>query len=326
MRKIILVFLVINICTVGYTQVLKGTVVDSKTHQVIRLASVYFNGTFVGTSSDQHGRFELDVSKNSSMPLTVSAIGYYSVTLDDYATDKRLEVQLQPKDYGLQEVVTHTKSLKSRRQRNLRIFKDEFLGTTINSGICVILNESDITFNYNSDKDTLKAFASKPLEIDNKALGYKVTYYLDKFEHYKRQNSTFFRGNIIFTEDIASQLNPRHIEENRRNAYLGSRMHFFRILWSKDDLNAKGFVVRKNTFDDLKSKDVVIEYNDNKFLKGNQKLYVSYGRNVSYINFLKDYVYFDKTGYFDPTGINWQGAMGEQRVGDWLPNEYWPIQ
>jgi hypothetical protein len=323
MKKIILIFLIINICTVAYSQILKGTVADSKTRMPIGFASVYFNGTFVGANSDQQGHFELDVSKNSSMPLTVSAIGYYSVTLDAYSTNELLKVQLEPKDYGLQGVVTQTKSLKKKRQRNLRIFKDEFLGTTFNSGICTILNESDITFNYNSDKDTLKAFASKPLEIDNKALGYKVTYYLDKFEHYKRQNSTFFRGNIIFTEDVASKVNPKHIEENRRNTYLGSRMHFFRTLWL-DSLQAKGFVVRKNTFDELKSKNVVIEYNDNKFLKSNQKLSVSYGRSISYINFLKDYVYFDKTGYFDPTGINWQGAMADQRVADWLPNEYWP--
>jgi hypothetical protein len=36
----------------------------------------------------------------------------------------------------------------------------------------------------------------------------------------------------------------------------------------------------------------------------------------------KDFVYFDKDGYFDPDGIDFSGQMTEQRIGDLLPFEY----
>src|SRR5664280_3039543 len=86
-----------------------------------------------------------------------------------------------------------------------------------------------------SDKDTLKAFASKPILINNNALGYKITYYLDKFEYYKKDRSMFFAGNMIFNEDLGINETQKQLYGERRNeAYLGSRMHFFRALWADD--------------------------------------------------------------------------------------------
>jgi hypothetical protein len=36
----------------------------------------------------------------------------------------------------------------------------------------------------------------------------------------------------------------------------------------------------------------------------------------------KDFVYFDKRGYFDPFAISREGEMAKQRISDWLPYEY----
>jgi hypothetical protein len=58
MRKFILLFLFINFYIVAYNQVIKGTILDKKTKSPIYFASVYFNGTFVGTHSDQNGYFD----------------------------------------------------------------------------------------------------------------------------------------------------------------------------------------------------------------------------------------------------------------------------
>jgi hypothetical protein len=46
---------------VAYNQVIKGTVFDKKTNEKIGFATLYFNGTFVGTYSDENGHFELDI-------------------------------------------------------------------------------------------------------------------------------------------------------------------------------------------------------------------------------------------------------------------------
>ena len=85
----------------------------------------------------------------------------------------------------------------------MRIFKDAFLGQSRNAKACIIINEEDITFNYQSDRDTLRAFASKPLHILNNSLGYQITYYLDKFEYDKVHKTSSFSGNIIFNLDMA---------------------------------------------------------------------------------------------------------------------------
>ena len=103
MRKFMLLFLFINLCTAAYNQVIEGTILDEKTKKPILSASIYFNGTFVGTSSDQNGKFELDISKYSSLPLTISSIGYYSVTLIDFSKGGRIVITLTPMVYELEE-------------------------------------------------------------------------------------------------------------------------------------------------------------------------------------------------------------------------------
>jgi len=321
MKKIILFILGLSIYSTVCGQIIRGSILDISTKSGIPFASVYFNATFAGTTSDKDGNFELDVSNNSSMPLTVSAVGYYSVTLAPFQTGKHLQISLAPKVYELTEAHVKAKSLKAKRQRNLRLFREEFLGTSANAGQCKILNENDISFNYDSDTDTLKVFALKPLEIQNGALGYRLTYYLDKFEYYRKRRSTFFMGNMIFKDEAgADSIQKKRYNTIRKGTYLGSRMHFFRTLCG-DTLKTK-FVVQDPSGEEIKYKNLVTRVNNEYYLTYSTHLQLSYGRDVSYIIFRKKPVYFDRTGYFDPSTINWKGSMGEQRIADWLPYEY----
>lgn len=330
MKKLILIFIFLNFYILAYNQVIKGTVLENKTNTPI-IATIYFNGTFAGTLSDQNGNFELDISKNTSLPLTISSIGYYSVTLADFSTDKPLIVYMTPKVYEVKEVVVSSESLVKRRRANLNLFKNVFLGTTSNARNCEITNGNDITFNYESDQDTLKAYASKPILITNRALGYKITYYLDRFEYNKKDRSVLFAGNLIFNEDLATK-EPRNevYERRRKEAYLGSRMHFFRALWA-DDLESAGFSVKNSAKKYLRYKDIVEDSHTDslnshrKFLRYIESLSIFYNTRSSKIVFLKkEKVYFDKDGNFDQAGmyISWEGEMMDQRVGDMLPYTY----
>jgi hypothetical protein len=322
MKKLIAVFLFIHICSVAYNQIVKGSIKDKKTRSKIGFASIHVSGTFVGVNSDQDGKFVLDISKYASMPITISAIGYYSVTLTDFSTDEPIIIYLTPKLYELKEVVISAKSLASKRKQNLKIFKHEFLGTTANSLKCKILNEGDITFNYDSDKDTLKAYASKPILIDNRALGYTIIYYLDKFEYYRKNNSLFFDGSIFFKKDLTlEETQNQAFERRRKQAYLGSRMHFFRVLW-ENDLDSSGFMINNSSYDSLKFQDIVIQENKKKFLRYPESIYINYYTQSSDVAFLKNQVYFNKNGYFDPRGLIWQGDMALYRLADQLPFEY----
>lgn len=324
-RNLFFVLLLINWHAIAYSQIIKGTILDKDTKSPVGFAYLYFSGTFVGTQTDQNGNFTMEISKDSSIPLTISAIGYYSVTLNDYLTGKPLLVYLIPKVYALNEVKINAKSLARRRKANLILFKTVFLGTTNNARYCEILNETDITFNYDSDKDTLKAFAYRPILIENKALGYSITYHLDKFEYTRTGRIFFFKGNMIFNEDLNTDATQKQLfEMRRREAYLGSRMHFFRALWL-EDLRSEGFAVKAKSGRNLAYKDIVREdINNQKFLRYNENLHISYNPSEasSGLEFLKDKVYFSGDGYFDSEGIAWEGDMANLRIGDWLPYEY----
>lgn len=326
MKKLLLFIFSINIIAASYGQTIKGTVFDNKTKEAIYSASVYINGSSAGTLSDQNGNFKLDISKYRSMPLTVSAIGYYSGTFKDFSAGKPLLIFLIPKTFELDEVVVKARSHLLERKGNLTIFRNEFLGTTSNSLQCKIDNEDDIRFKYSTDRDTIKAYTTKPLQIDNKALGYKITYFLDLFEYCQQSKSFFFSGNIIFNEDsITDKARKQYLDRKRKEAYLGSRLHFFRSLWI-NDLNGNGFTVRNTAGDEIGyNKYVYKKDNHTKYLNYHTRLCISYysKQPTSFINLKKDTVFFDATGYFDPLLLSWDGEMAKQRIADLLPFEYY---
>lgn len=330
MKFNLLILLFINFSLLGYSQVIKGTIKDKKTDKPICFAAVYFDGTFVGTQSDTAGNFELAISNNSSMPLIISCVGYYSVT-QPVTTDKPLLIYLTPKAYDMDGVVVSSKSLVGQRKKDLVLFKSVFLGTTANADLCRINNEKDITFNYGSDDDTLKVYASKPILISNNGLGYRLTYFLDKFEYYKKDSSFLFKGNYIFTEDlITDKTHEQYYKRRREMAYLGSRMHFFRTLWANNLIEA-GFTVKDESGEYLNYENIVIKKNlspfgplniSTKLLTSTKNIQISYYSNLTRIVFLKPKVFFDENGYFDQLGLYWDGDMALQRIGDMLPYSY----
>jgi hypothetical protein len=243
-------------------------------------------------------------------------------------------IYLTPKLYELKEVVISSKPLVRKRKEYLKLFKDVFLGTTYNARNCEIINENDITFNYNTCQDTLKAIASMPILINNRALGYKIRYYLDKFEYYKKSETFFYKGSIIFIEDLISEktdkkLAERLYEKRRKNAYLGSRMHFFRALWA-DDLKSAGFLIKNSADEYLHTKDIVIQEDSQSVDSLNEQFrYLNYPETLqiyytswSNIIFLNPSVNFNKDGRYDDLGIHWEGEMSIKRIGDLLPFEY----
>jgi hypothetical protein len=326
MKRFLFVVLFLSINLIAYNQIIKGTVFDENDKSPVYSASIYFNGTFGGTLSDQNGNFQIDVTQHATMPLTVSALGYFSVTVSVFSAGKPLLIYLKPKVFELNEIVVSAKSHTRERKNNLLLFKNEFLGTTVNAMSCEIVNENDIRFIYDAESDTVKAYSSKPLIINNKALGYKITYYLDKFEYCKKDASFMFKGNIIFNEDLISDDSKKQSYERKRKAtFLGSRMQFFRALWI-DDLNSAGFTIKNSANETLKYNKVVFQQDSHtKFLRYPGFLGVSYYSTAtpkSFIIFLKEKVFFDANGYYDPTAITWEGDMAQKRLADWLPFEY----
>lgn len=316
----------INFCNSAYNQVISGIVLDQNTKTAIDFAIVYFNGTTVGTNTDKNGEFELGISKYKSMPLTISALGYYSFTIDKLSADKKLTVYLTAKVFELNEMVITAKG-NPERIKNLALFKKEFLGESPNSLKCRILNENEISFKWDEKKDTLKAFASNPILIENQGLGYTIKLYLDKFVFCKSSNVMLQEGNIIFKEDSTSNESQKQIfNKAREEAYHGSRMHFIRSLWA-NNLKSESFTVQNSTWqepdynDYVFTPDCVKDKSSIKYLKyGN--LYIYYkGEPLSYFSFLKEKACFQKNGHCD-NGIIWYDKIAEKPLADALPFEY----
>jgi hypothetical protein len=320
MKKYILILLFAFTSLIAYNQIIKGVVIDSQTKNRIPFATLYFNGTSTGIIADHDGNFELNMDKYPSKALTISAIGYYSKSITDLSGLEELTIRLQAKVYEIDEAKIHSKSLVRKRKANLRLLRRELIGETENAWYCKILNEEDITFNYFEDEDTLKAFASKPIIIRNKALGYNITYYLDKFEFYRNTDFTYFMGNFIFEED--STITDRDlVKENRLKAYSGSRMHFFRSLWAQK-LSSNNYKITDLKGKKIKYKNIVIVDEDgNKFVSYDGQLLIYFGHKQTKVAF-SQLVYFNKYGDFSPYGIRWLGGMADKRIADWLPLDY----
>ena len=332
MKKIVAFLLLVSFCTSIYSQTIQGVVLDRNNNSPIQSATIYFNGTFSGVLSDEQGYFELDNSDYKSMPITISSLGYYSFGLSDFPTDKQLIIFLTPKVFELDEIVVTAIDIQKARKRNLRMFKREFLGKTPNARKCKIMNEDDISLVYDDDNKKLKAFSSKPILIENRALGFKITYYLDKFEYNKITDYLLLTGNYNFIEDSAIRWGKqKRIERRRKSTYLGSRMHFFRALWA-NNLNSTLFAVENSAYVKLSYHEYVSDTDSlgvkgqmQKYLKSSGNLIVTYFSkewSESRIEIIKGYIQFNKNGYFDPLGIIWEGDMAKQRVGDLLPFEY----
>ena len=325
MRRVLFFLQFVLFFRIGYSQGLAGTVLDLATGKPIENAIVYFSGTFTGTYTEKNGMFYIRIPENISGPLTVSSIGYYSVSVSDIGTGKRLLIYLNPKVYELKEVVVsaHQKESQGVRRENLEMFKNEFLGNTYNAYRCRIENEDEIIFEWKPDSMILRAFCSGPIQIDNRALGYKVSYYLDVFRYNASDHSLTIAGNIIFKEDVSDK-KKKVIENRRQSAYLGSRMHFFRELW-EDNLDSSGFQVKTIRNNILNYKDLVAECEDgNKYLKTKEDLSIRYFSKYggSRLTLTKDSVLFEKDGYYNALEVALWGEIGRLRVADWLPYEY----
>ena len=99
----------------------------------------------MGTSSDQERNFQIDVTSFVSMPLTISAIGYYSYAITEFSIGGPEVILLTPKVYEIREVEISGNTVARRRKANLKAFRKEFRGQSPNARKCQIPNEGDIS-------------------------------------------------------------------------------------------------------------------------------------------------------------------------------------
>ncbi|MBC8884130.1 carboxypeptidase-like regulatory domain-containing protein [Flavobacterium piscinae] len=145
-------------------------------------ANIYFEGTTIGTVSNEKGYFELKLTNQINSIFVISYIGYKEVYFKNYTIfkDKIHQVYLQPEIESLNEIIV--KNHLFSRKDFLKSFKENFLGEKKFWKECIIVNEDDLIFDYDYNKHTFYAKSYEDLIIRNDYLGYKIIYKLEDFE------------------------------------------------------------------------------------------------------------------------------------------------
>ena len=227
----------------------KGLLLDKLTNQPIAGASVFINSSGIGTVSGSDGKFDLSKfikSKFEYPVLTIAVMGYETATYNLANAKGDVVIYLNPLVREL-ETVTVNAAIKNGWEKYGREFIKSFLSYSEFSKLCTIENPEVLKFYYDANQNSLKVIARKPLIIQNNALGYKITYWLESFEHNFSTRILSYSG-LTYYEDLIRP-NKRKAQAarwilNRESAYEGSVMHFIRSVHA-GTLASSGFIVRR---------------------------------------------------------------------------------
>jgi hypothetical protein len=226
---------------------LVGKVVDEKTNLPIEFACVFFANTTFGTYSDKNGEFSLSTSQKGVFDLVVSHVSYqtFNYIINENYDSTYFIIKMDVKTYTINSVIVKIKD--PQRETNLEIFENGLLGVSQNAKKCKIFNSSVLHFTWparilEAHYWLFNAVADSALIINNVNLGYRIIYNLEYFKTVFNSTSktTFFYGYPFFEDYIDSTVNIKRILKLRKLTYEGSKLHFFRSLYSKT-LDEEGF-------------------------------------------------------------------------------------
>lgn len=340
--------------------IFKGTIVDIETEEPIPNASVFLANTTFGTSSDTEGKFSLYIP-DGSYEVIIRILGYEGLTFN--LPSSRVQPQgyrfkLVSVDEDLDEMEVSDVRDPSW-YRNLDDFKKFFLGTSENSRDTEILNELSMILDDQSIPGTLIASSRDILKIDNINLGYRLEYLLTSFQNDYKSGIVTYSGFPLFIPDSnLSKGKQRRVERNRQEAYYGSMQHFLKAVY-KGTTVSEGFEMRrlfreadpdrpgkfKDRVDTVQLTSIAIRTNREKreFLEFSGHILVTYlnekesflyaqgfrrGQQTYQSSIMRMSVdsveIFENGSLSDPFGIIFEGYMGLERVGDFMPIDYVP--
>jgi hypothetical protein len=226
-------------------QSFSGKIISAANKTPIANASIYFNNTSLGTVSNAEGEFSFSNLPSSEQLLIISCVGYetFQYTITPNNIGKILVFELKMKATELEEVRVLSFE-KDGWNKWGKFFLDNFIGTSAEALDCKLLNQTAVKFSHNKKEGRLIVVAREPLEIVNKALGYKIRYDLEGFEYNFKERLLFFYGYQFYTEIDANTRKQSKWHKKRMKVYTGSMMHFMRSLYT-NTLQQEGFLVNR---------------------------------------------------------------------------------
>jgi len=198
-KKSFLFILLFCSCTLTFAQnySITGTVKDKV--GPLPGAAVFVSGYKIATVTDNQGNFILPKMAAGNYDILIQMMGFTPFSKNVIISDKSVNISIQ-----LQENATLLKEVVIKPDPNrpyyIALFKDFFIGKTLNSNECNILNTGVLTFDDDKDAGLLTVKASDFIIIENKALGYKIKYLLDVFEYNYKSKMIYYAGHPSFEE------------------------------------------------------------------------------------------------------------------------------
>lgn len=228
------------------TEMISGIVLNGEDDSPLSAASVFINNSSKGTTTDLEGKFSLPILKGRSFELVVTYAGFNSAivsitpeNLPDFQT-----IKIFPKNENLEEVSILIPE-KNGWAKWGKFFTEVFIGKSEFASQCNLVNPKVLKFYHDKNSDKLVATAREPLIIQNEALGYLVKFQLEKFEYDFSKRIALYTGYSFF-DDLgkANARKRRRWRYNRKEAFTGSFMQFFRSLYN-NTLSKEGFEVHE---------------------------------------------------------------------------------
>ncbi|WP_229213717.1 carboxypeptidase-like regulatory domain-containing protein [Dyadobacter psychrotolerans] len=223
------------------TVTLAGTVTDEKTGKPLPFANVFINNSTIGTSADGDGNYRLGNLPIGTLEIGVSFLGYETVrqTLRFEQPGVKKVVFKLKEGMELQGVTVYARKNK-RREKNLKIITRELLGTNSFAKLSKILNPEVLRISED-DNGHLSAQTTKPLIIENNALGYRIFQDLDDFDFY--EGKVYYGGSTRFELlKPKDDIQKKFWRTNQETAYKGSLKHLLASMVA-DSVAEAGFKV-----------------------------------------------------------------------------------
>jgi hypothetical protein len=220
-------------------------------------------------------------------------------------------------------------------EKHLADFSEKFIGASDNAPYCKILNPEVITFGIDSISRDLLAFSDELIDVENRALGYRLSIALGKFSWDIRRD----QGQTLLYAGF-EPLQTRHQdslqfwEKNREKSYDESLQHFLSSLLA-GTLEKEHFEVNIGTLSFLRSgarrgiqpEDITIQQTDlwgMKRIMFNDWLMIEHyregGKVTNYLALDQGIALVDSLGNMsDPMSAHIIGPWQDRRVADMLP-------
>ncbi|MDO3643158.1 carboxypeptidase regulatory-like domain-containing protein [Mucilaginibacter sp. L3T2-6] len=341
-----------------------GKVINQADTKPASHASVFLSNSTIGTTTADDGTFTLKNVPAGKYNLIISLLGFEKLETPVVISGQDLDLQvimLFPKTLSLKAVTVAATRTDGHWRKAYDKFLAAFLGPTDQAKECKVLNSGVLQLNYDEQKGLLTASSSDFIEIENKALGYKIKYLLKDFT---LDNSIFditsfsYHGYVLFEKLSGTAAQEKKWTKNRLAAYEGSRMQFLRAAASNTTFE-EGFRVLRLPLQEDNQPDTVI-YVDKKtymqqkqappvatgpdrdgmyeLLNNNDRLYITYNKyhhfaTGSYtrlqdagntlVGFTKIPALFDSNGaLLNPQCITYDGAWARMGIANLLPVDY----